>query len=95
MENVPMISVEELAEIKNYVIENGAHLETILAEYKVCMKELLEYGIVAGEVHDSLVLVMQSAERLTDKFNMLSTMINKKIDLLETAIVENDIKNIY
>lgn len=95
MENVPMISVEELAEIKNYVIENGVHLETILAEYKVCMKELLEYGIVAGEVHDSLVLFMQSAERLTDKFNMLSTMINEKIDLLGTVIVENDIKNIY
>lgn len=90
MDNRPTVSIEELEAVKAYLAQEGSYMETMFCEYKECIAELLTTGIISGEVHNSLVFYLQSAEIMTDKFKILGEMACEQVTILQTAVTESD-----
>lgn len=95
MNNRPTVSIEELEAIKIYLEQEGNCIETMFGEYQACIAELLATGIMSGEVHNSLVFYLQSAEILRDKFNLLAEIASEQIIMFQSTIEESDEKALY
>ncbi len=95
MDNRPTVSIEELDAIKIYLEQEGSYMETMFCEYKECIAELLATGILSGEVHNSLIFYLQSAEILTKKFKILAEMGCEQVTILQTAVAESNETILY
>ena len=95
MNNRPTVSIKELEAIMVFLEQEGNCIETMFGEYQACITELLTVGIMSGEVHNSLVFYLQSAEILRDKFNLLTEIACEQITMLRSVVEESDERALY
>lgn len=95
MSNRPTVSIEELNAMKIYLEQEGDCIETMFREYKASIDELLTAGIMSGEVHNSLVFYLQSAEILKNKFYRLTEIACEQMTILQSAVEKSDEMALY
>lgn len=95
MSNRPILSVNELEMVRSYIAQEGEYVETMFREYNACITELLAKGITSGEVHNSLILYIQSAEILKGKFKMLSELACEQVRVMQVIVEESDATVLY
>lgn len=95
MTEKPILSVEELEELIDFFNQKGRCMEEMLEEYQMCIEELIEKGITAGEVHDVMESFLESTKTMNHKFQMLSTSAEEVLTEIQNVVNEMDTVILY
>ena len=85
-----IIDDEYCSSISGYVEREGRNIEVLLNIYIAALNEIRQKAILEGDVANALSVYIEYANRLTNRFNILSTSIKIQISNYLEAVDEAD-----
>lgn len=85
-----IIDDEYCSSVSGYVDREGNNIESLLNFYIAALNEIRQKAIIEGDVANALSAYIEYANRLTNRFSILSTSIKIQISNYLEAVDEAD-----